>query len=243
MITLLTDFLVLQPTDLLSAAHLSMIITHLVLPQLRTLDLRTDTLDPVVLSKFLHNHPSIREIVWSRSDGDKNLGAVGVLCDPPSTLPSLIHLRTNNGFALAALLDALDAPRMSIIALEADRSTPLHVAGLKAGLRRLSFFTRGITIELNTSLTSWGVLTQVCDQERLLVGALYCVERVHLMNANLKVAQSVLSWFAMLPALRALELRLDRSIRLNCDESELAGFMDAARAALPGVDVADRSLH
>lgn len=63
-----------------------------------------------------------------------------------------------------------------------------------------------------------------------------------LMDANLRATTSILSWLTMLPALRQLELRLNRSIRLNCDQLELENFLAEAPAALPRVAVADWSL-
>ncbi|KAJ6564177.1 hypothetical protein B0H19DRAFT_1258659 [Mycena capillaripes] len=241
-----STYLVLQPTSVFSAEDISIILPHIAIPSLERLDLRTHAIDPVALSQFVRNHLNIVHIQWSRSGlNDNQVMAPVVLCDPPAGLPHLTRLHANDGFALAGLLDAFASPEMCIIALQINRSTPFHVAGVKAGLRRLSLQTHDqpITLEINTSPTSWGVRVQVDDDERFIVSTLYCVKRVCLMDANFKAAKSMLSWLAMLPALRQLELRLDRSVRLNCDKLELANFIAAAKAALPWVSVADRSSY
>ncbi|KAJ6527516.1 hypothetical protein B0H19DRAFT_542237 [Mycena capillaripes] len=234
--------LVLQPTKSLSSAELSIILPHMVVPGLKTLYLRTDAISPVALAQFVSCH-DIRLIEFNPYGADNSSvpATVTRLCSPVAVLPNLTHLCATDGFALAALLDAFESPRMSTISLQVHRSTPIHIVGLKTGLRRLSLRTHPITLKLSTTLAS-GVHVHVENDERSIVGTLYCVECVCLMDANLRAATSILSWLTMLPALRQLELRLDRSIRLNCDQLELENFLAEARAALPRVAVVDRSL-
>ncbi|KAJ7677091.1 hypothetical protein DFH06DRAFT_1169759 [Mycena polygramma] len=234
LITLQTAHLALQPTLSLPPTYLSTLLAHIVLPALVHLELKSTAIDPVALAAFLNRHPAIRKIGITHSGDPEGWAPGRALCSPSAILPNLVQLDANDGFALTSLLDAFDFPRVRMIHFCAPRSTALHLAGWKSALRRLSLRTHPTELELIPSrMVSGDRTVPVDDEERLIVGTLFCVNSVRLTDAEIGDAYHVLKWMAMLPALQTLVLRLPGS-RNSSYSSEITGFLEHARGMLPG---------
>ncbi|KAJ7606976.1 hypothetical protein DFH06DRAFT_1309714 [Mycena polygramma] len=233
-------FLSIQPTQSLPLGDLSTIISHIALPYLEHLDLKTPAIDPATLAAFLGQHPSITTLSFTQTSDVVSFPAntLTILCGTPIVLPKLIHLRANDGFALTSLLHSFDSLDVRVIDLYAPRSTPHHIAGWKSALRELSFRTQRTRLDLVPSLmvSSGGRLT-VDDEERRLVRQLNCVECVCLTDTEIGSAYKVLEWVVLLPALHDFVLCLRRSVPVS--NKTVTRFLDCARSLLPGVNVRD----
>ncbi|KAJ7791372.1 hypothetical protein B0H13DRAFT_793346 [Mycena leptocephala] len=195
-------------------------------------------MDPAAIRRFLQRNPNIREIGFSRSGHNTEIYAFGrPLCNPPAALPKLIQLYASDELGLIALLDAFDSPTVYTIGIRDTRLHAPHVTGLKRALRRLSVRRQPTKLELTPSLLSPG--DRIDDEEQAIVRSLHSVERVCLITARLAEAQRVLPWLTLLPALRWLELPyltcMNDAERIERSGPEIVGFIQAARAALPGV--------
>ncbi|KAJ7149721.1 hypothetical protein C8R46DRAFT_1044122 [Mycena filopes] len=233
--------LTLKTTDAtMSGHHLSQILPHLYLPNLRFLRIDSANICPTTLSHFLTRHRRLRQITYNPPPW-QNITGLGILSPPDvRRMPALESVGSQSTAALQVRLDALHPYEPLIIEIPFwDFHDTKRVRPGRNLLTQLAHRKASTTTTLIITLNS--IPTGRVDKGDVAIAAtLHCVTTVKLRGDHWQwmiVATNLLPWLQALPALELLQIRISTWY----GPGDMERFLATARATLPPtVTITDR---
>ncbi|KAF8152762.1 hypothetical protein K438DRAFT_1987773 [Mycena galopus ATCC 62051] len=214
----------------ITSTQLSAVLPHITLPELCSITLNTDRIDPADLSPFLARHEGISTLKF---DAVSCEAPASPLLTPAVALPLLHTFSSPHPANIIRLLDSLDtSPSLSNIGFTYDRSSPDSIATLSTLFRRLGQRTQSVHLQLVLTTSNSPPLNAT---ERTIAGTLSCVRSVKVTGLQQATARVFLLWLALLPRL----VMVDFELAMTATSTEVkAEFMREVRAVLlPRVDI------
>ncbi|KAJ6472008.1 hypothetical protein C8R45DRAFT_1164724 [Mycena sanguinolenta] len=211
----------------LSVAHLSAILSKLILPHLQTVNISAPHVDPGALSDFLTRHPQVECICdtwWPSAPSQRK-----PLLQLPLSLPRLRKIDARTPTNLLALLvgTAPSLPRTIGITFP-EKEDPAFAAVFRF------LCERNIPTELEI-FADCDVAPEFTETDFALARSLHCVDAVYVKCVFIKNGAVLFPWLNALPALSTVEFG---SGGWSKEEDDLP-FLTLARASLvrPGMDI------
>ncbi|KAF7307940.1 F-box domain-containing protein [Mycena kentingensis (nom. inval.)] len=232
-----------------SARHWDVVLPHLDMPALKRVIIGTDELDPAAFGEFLLNHEGLEHICYI---GTTRRVPTRAIVDPPIAHPGLAMIEGRVEMLPLLLEGLVLSPNLSKI------TTSLGMSGKTLAilnpLMRLIAQLPSKEVELHLSLCMRDVPAGFMDDEvTALARAATSICKVEVPYVHYEgVMPAFLSWLALLPALREVEIlfmkwTFDRAFPSKPKARRLAvceAFMEEARKALPNVSsVTDPDAH
>ncbi|KAJ7205264.1 hypothetical protein GGX14DRAFT_458864 [Mycena pura] len=244
------------------ARYLGTLLCNMRTPRVTALYLRTDSIDPTLVRRFLADNPAITVVEYHPCHRERR--APHMVMDPPLAHPGVTTLHTHargnsaGNYCMGRFLSGLiTSPNLRTVGFHFTGLGPYarDAAGLLSDLRCLAARgPTGVCLEFQLSAHIYdnhipfareGAFWTRSHDARAVAGVLTCVRRIHVWASSLQGARLMLEWVALLPSVQDVWFEVDTvPVQLaktraekHSDEDDFRGEFRAALVHVPALTI------